>query len=129
MMFAQEAARRGLTPEQFKAQQQKQIAEDAAKAGMSVEAYVNKLKLEAFQQHQMRAQQAQQQGQPAQQPNGEPAPQQPQQQQVTQQIPVEPGVAPKPEALAVAKFLRGQDLKSRTVIMDGERKDMFKGRK
>jgi translocation protein SEC62 len=41
---------------------------------------------------------------------------------------VNANVEAKPEALAVAKFLRGQDLKTRTCIFNGERKDMFKGR-
>jgi translocation protein SEC62 len=41
---------------------------------------------------------------------------------------VNANVEAKPEALAVAKFLRSQDLKTRTCIFNGERKDMFKGR-
>ena len=32
-----------------------------------------------------------------------------------------------PKAIALAKFLKGQDLKPRTCILNGERKDMFKG--
>ena len=40
--------------------------------------------------------------------------------------PITPG-PPNPRGLAVAKFLRNQDLKPRTVILNGERKDMFKG--
>lgn len=39
---------------------------------------------------------------------------------------IHPG-PPKPEALAVAQFLRSQDLKTRTSILNGERKDMFRG--
>jgi hypothetical protein len=35
----------------------------------------------------------------------------------------------KPEAVAVAKFLRSQDLKTRVCILDGQRKDMFKGKR
>ncbi len=34
---------------------------------------------------------------------------------------------PNPQALAVAKFLKGQELKPRTCILNGERKEMFKG--
>ncbi|KAL1900063.1 Translocation protein S62 [Ceratocystis pirilliformis] len=56
--------------------------------------------------------------------------QQQQQQRAVQQRqagpqPIVPG-PPNPAALAVAKFLRGQSLKPRTVILNGERKDMFK---
>jgi translocation protein SEC62 len=54
---------------------------------------------------------------------GQPAP--PQQQM--QQVPVNPSNPPDPKAIAVAKFLRSQNLKSRTCILDGQRKDMFKG--
>jgi translocation protein SEC62 len=39
---------------------------------------------------------------------------------------VQPG-PPKPEALAVATFLRAQDLKPRTCIFQEKRKDMFRG--
>jgi translocation protein SEC62 len=70
-----------------------------------------------MQEHQMRAQ-AQAQGQ---------QPQQQQQGQTLQQIPVNPNAEKKPEALAVAKFLRSQDLKTRVCVMEGQRKDMFKG--
>ncbi|KKF96195.1 Translocation protein SEC62 [Ceratocystis platani] len=73
-------------------------------------------------------------------PQGAPSPQQvqymqqmmqqQQQQHAVQQRqagpqPIVPG-PPNPAALAVAKFLRGQSLKPRTVILNGERKDMFK---
>lgn len=54
--------------------------------------------------------------------------QQQQQQQVRQgqQVPIQPG-PPKPEALAVAKFLKSQNLKSRPAIFQEKRKEMFKG--
>ena len=123
--FAAEAARRGLTPQQFQEQQRQQLAVDAAKQGLSPDQFIAQLKARAIQQHQM--QQQQQQGQ-AQGQGQQPQPQpQPQPQQQMQQIPVNPGVEAKPEALAVAKFLRSQDLKTRTCILDGQRKDMFKG--
>ena len=54
--------------------------------------------------------------------------QQPPQQGQIQQIPVNPNAEKKPEAVAVAKFLRSQDLKTRVCILDGQRKDMFKGK-
>lgn len=40
--------------------------------------------------------------------------------------PITPG-PPNPAALAVAAFLKNQDLKMRTCILNGQRKDMFKG--
>lgn len=42
-----------------------------------------------------------------------------------QQQPITPG-PPNPVALAMAKFLRSQELKPRTVILNGERKEMFR---
>jgi len=106
------------TPEQIAAMQ-RQIAIDAEKNGMTVQEFVKKLQAQAMAQQQAAQQQGAQQGGQAQQP-----PQQQQQQQAQQ--PITPG-PPKPEALAVAKFLRGQDLKTRTCILNGQRKDMFKG--
>jgi translocation protein SEC62 len=44
-----------------------------------------------------------------------------------QQVPVNPSNPADPKAIAVAQWLRSQDLKPRTCIMDGQRKDMFKG--
>ncbi len=41
---------------------------------------------------------------------------------------VQPG-PPKPEALAVASFLRSQELKPRTCIFQEKRKDMFRGKR
>lgn len=99
------------TPEQIAAMQ-RQIAADAQKAGMSVPDFINKLKAEAARNHQAQLQ-AQQQAQAA-------------QQQQQQPQPIQPG-PPKPEALAVANFLKSQDLKLRTVILNGQRKDMFRG--
>jgi translocation protein SEC62 len=40
--------------------------------------------------------------------------------------PITPG-PPNPVAIAMANFLRGQDLKLRTCILNGDRKDMFRG--
>ncbi len=123
--FFAEAAKQGMTPEQFQEHQRQQLAADAAKQGLTVEQYVNQLKQRAIQEHQKRQQQAQQQQQQAQ---GQDQTHQHQNQHAqTQKIPVNPGAAPKPEALAVAKFLRSQDLKTRTCILDGQRKEMFKG--
>lgn len=119
--IAQEAQRRGMTPQQLQQEQRRQLEADAQKAGMTFEQYINKLKQEAYMNHQRQQQQAQQQ-QLAQQQG------QPQLQgQQGQQVPITPG-APDPRALALAKWLRGQDLKTRTCILNGQRKDMFRGR-
>ena len=102
-------------------EQRRQLEADAQKAGMTFEQYINKLKQQAFEEHQKRQLQAQQQG-AVQQP-GQPQMMQGQQ---GQQVPITPG-APDPRALALAKWLRGQDLKTRTCILNGQRKDMFRG--
>jgi translocation protein SEC62 len=129
--FLAEAAKKGMTPAQFQEHQRQQLAADAAKQGLTVEQYVNQLKQRAMQEHQMRQQQAQQnhaQGQGQGKGQGQTPGQAHQHQHPpTQKIPVNPDVAPKPEALAVAKFLKSQDLKTRTCILDGQRKEMFKG--
>lgn len=41
------------------------------------------------------------------------------------QVPGQP--TPPPEAIAVANFLKSADLKSRTCILGGQRKELFKG--
>ncbi|KAL9010525.1 MAG: hypothetical protein Q9173_004549 [Seirophora scorigena] len=117
--IAAEAEKRGMTPQQFQQWQRQQIEAEAKKAGMTFEQYVTKLKQQAFENHQrqqqMAAQQqaAQQSGQPQAQGQG------------GQQVPINPG-APDPKATAVAKWLRSQDLKTRTCILNGQRKDMFR---
>lgn len=103
------------TPEQI-AQMQRQLAIDAEKNGMTVPEFVEALKAQALAQQQAAMQQQQMQQQQQQQ-----GAQQGQQQAIT------PG-PPKPEALAVANFLKSQNLKNRTCILNGQRKDMFKGK-
>lgn len=143
--FIAEAAKRGMTPEEFSKFQRDQLTAEATKHGMTPEQYVANLRMRAIQQMQMQAQKAKaQQGQPQDQPQGAPgqassqgqlpsgSPQaagvpMPQQQQIRQQVPLNEGNPPKPEAVAVAKWLRSQNLKTRTCILDGQRKDMFKG--
>ncbi|CAO2653504.1 Nn.00g029150.m01.CDS01 [Neocucurbitaria sp. VM-36] len=93
------------TPEQIR-QIQQQLAAEAEKHGISVQEYVQRLRQQA-----MAQQQAQMQAQ-----------QQAQQQQAQ---PIQPG-PPKPEALAVANWLKTQELKPRTVVHDEKRKDMFR---
>lgn len=138
--IANEAARRGMTPEQFQAEQRAKIETEARAAGMTAEQYVNKLRAEAMAQHQRMMQQAQQQ-QAQQQQGGQAAPASPQQaqqvqqqrpaqqqeQQQQQQVPIQSTGPSDPQALALAQWLQSQDLKMRTCILNGQRKEMFKG--
>lgn len=125
-----EAAKHGMSPQQFLAVQQQKLQEEAAKAGMTPQQFIAMKQKEAIGMQRMAAQQAQQA-----QKNGQPpaqAKQQPQGQgsppgQQVQRIDLNKPIEAKPDALAVAKFLRSQDLKCRTCIFDGQRKDMFKG--
>lgn len=121
------------TPEQIAAMQ-RQLAIDAQKAGMTVPQFVEQLKKQAQAQQQARMQAMQQQQQQGGQGQGQPG--QPQQHQHKhphqhqhaqgQPQPITPG-PPNPVAIAMAKFLSGQDLKTRTCILNGERKAMFRG--
>ncbi|GAB1316673.1 Translocation protein S62 [Madurella fahalii] len=111
------------SPEQIAAMQ-RQIAIDAQKAGMTVPQFLEHLQKQAIEQQQRMMQQQQQGQQQHQHQHSHPhqhqhqhAPGQPQ--------PIVPG-PPNPVALALAKFLRSQDLKPRTCILNGERKDMFR---
>lgn len=121
------------TPEQIQAVQRK-IAEDAQKAGMSVPEFLETLKKQAQERAMHMRRMGQQPG--GQLPTGPPGPDgrplQPGQEVrgpppgAVMRQPITAG-PPKPAALALASFLRGQDLKTRTCILNGERKDMFKG--
>ena len=122
--FAAEAQKKGMTPQEFANWQRQQLTADATKHGLSVEQYVEKLKAQALQQHQSKL--AQQQHQQQQQQSQHQHAVQQEQGQENQQVSINPA-APDPSALALAKWLRGQDLKSRTCILNGQRKDMFKG--
>lgn len=116
--FEAEAAKRGMTPAQFQAFQQQEIMKEAAKHNVTPQQYIQMMQAKAMAEHQ-RQQQAQ-----AQQGQGQgPRPGQ----QVQQQIPLNGSVEAKPEALALAKFLRKEDLKTRTCILEGIRRDMFRG--
>lgn len=118
-----EAQKRGMTLEQFQAFQKKTIEEEAAKLGITPQEFVQRKQAEAREQM-MKQRAAQQQaaasGQPPAQPPGQPG-------QKMQQLDITKPVEAKPEALALAVFLRGQNLKTRTCIFNGQRKDMFKG--
>ena len=117
--FEAEAARRGMTPQQLQAMQQQEIMKEAAKHNVTPQQYIEMMRAKAMQEH-LKQQQAQaQQGQQGQAK----APQ-----QVQQQIPLNGSVEAKPEALALAKFLRKEDLKTRTCILEGVRRDMFRGK-
>ncbi|KAF2222806.1 translocation protein Sec62-domain-containing protein [Elsinoe ampelina] len=118
------------TPEQI-AEMQRQLIEEARKAGVSVQQYVEQLKAQAMAQHQQQMrmqQQAQQQGQQGQHQHQHQHEQQQQQgQPQAQQISLNGDhPPPKPEALAVANFLKSQDLKPRTSLFNNERKEMFR---
>lgn len=119
--MATEAAKRGMTPEDFAKQQREQLTADAAKQGMTPEQYVAQLRMRAM----AAAQQQQRQASP--QPGQQQGQVQGQGQPTQQQVPVNPGGPPDPKAIAVATFLRSQDLKPRTCVLDGQRKDLFKG--
>ncbi|KAF2732187.1 translocation protein, partial [Polyplosphaeria fusca] len=95
------------TPEQIQ-EIQRQVAAEAQKLGISVPEYIERIKAQAMQQHQaqMRAQQQAQQQQ--------------QQPQLQQRAP------PKPDAIAIANFLKSQELKPRTCIFEEKRRDMFR---
>ena len=86
--------------------------------GLPYEEYVQRVRAaaQAQQEAMMKAQQAQAQAQAQGQQQGG----------GTEQQPIQPG-PPKPEALAVANFLMAQELKMRTCIFNGQRKDMFRG--
>lgn len=93
------------TPEQIE-ELHKKLAADAAKNNMTVPEFVEKLQAQALAQ--------QQYPQPESMQLEEEQPQ-----------PIQPG-PPSPASLAVANFLRNQDLKVRTCILNGQRKDMFR---
>ncbi|KFY07914.1 hypothetical protein V492_06707 [Pseudogymnoascus sp. VKM F-4246] len=104
------------TPEQIQ-MMQRQLAADAEKQGVSVPEFIEMLKKQQQQrQQQMQQQQQQQQGGGGGAPPAN-AQRQPQ--------PITPG-PPNPAAIAVANFLKSQDLKPRTCILNDQRKDMFK---
>lgn len=108
------------SPEQIAAMQ-RQLAIDAEKAGMTVPQFIEHLKRQAMEQQQARMQAMQQQ-----QAQGGGGHQHPHPHQQGQPQPIVPG-PPNPIAIALANFLRSQDLKPRTCILNGERKDMFRG--
>ncbi|KAL2135745.1 hypothetical protein VTI74DRAFT_7115 [Chaetomium olivicolor] len=119
------------SPEQIAAMQ-RQLAIDAEKMGMTVPQFIEHLKRQAAERMQAQMQQQQQQqGQHQHQhehghQHPHPHPHQHQHQHAPgQPQPIVPG-PPNPVALALAKFLRSQNLKPRTVILNGERKDMFR---
>lgn len=107
------------TPEQMAAIRA-HMQEDAERLGLTMEQYVQRLR-EAHEQQQAAAQA--QQGGHVHGPNcnhdHDQGPRTGHQQ-------VRPG-PPKPEAIALAAFLKGQDLKIRTCVFQDQRKDMFRG--
>ena len=119
---AQEAQKRGISPQEFQAQQRRALEDEARKAGLPLEQYITKIKQQAWEQHQKQQQMAQRQ------PNSNVMQNQPVAQgNQGQQVPIQPG-APDSSTLALAKWLRSQNLKTRVCILNGQRKDMFKGK-
>ncbi|KAF4587458.1 Translocation protein SEC62 [Ophiocordyceps camponoti-floridani] len=126
----------GPTPEQI-AEMQRRVAEDAQKAGMSVPEFIAHIKKQTLQQQRMRFHQQQQQhshdghhccdhdhDHDDEDDDDDDHHHHHHHHQGHSQ-PITPG-PPNPKAIAVAKFLKGQELKPRTCILNGERKDMFK---
>lgn len=111
------------TPEQIAAMQ-RQLAMDAEKAGMTVPQFIEHIKAQQIARMQAAQQQAQQGGHQHQ--HSHPHQHQHQGGGQGQPQPIVPG-PPNPVAIALATFLRSQPLKPRTVILNGERKDMFRG--
>ncbi|EEQ31564.1 Translocation protein S62 [Microsporum canis] len=129
--MAAEAQRRGMTVEEFGKMQREQIAAEAARQGLTTEQFIHRLKAQALRQHQMQQQQQQQQQEEGQQGQQQPQHQHqqhqhPQQQQQQQQVPVNSAAPPDPRGIAVAQFLKAQNLKPRVCILDGRRKELFK---
>lgn len=113
------------TPEQIAAMQ-RQIAADAERAGMTVPEFIEHIKKQQMEmmRQQQQQQQQQQQGHEG-HDNDDDEDHGHQQQQEGQGQPITPG-PPNPLAIALANFLKSQDLKPRTCILNGERKDMFR---
>ena len=129
-LMTMEAQKRGMTLEEFQAFQRRTIEEEAQKLGITPQEFVQRKQAEAREQMMKQRAAAEAQGQAPGQAPGQPPAQgqgQPQPQQRMQQLDITKPVEAKPEALAVAKFLRAQNLKTRTCIFNGQRKDMFKG--
>jgi translocation protein SEC62 len=116
------------TPEQIETIQAHMRA-DAERLGLTWEQYVTKLREMAMRQQQamMQQQQAQQaaQGGHVHGPNCNHGPNG-HAHGAQQQLQVPPGGPPKPEALAMANFLRGQPLKLRTCVFNEKKADMFR---
>ena len=96
---------------------QQQLAAEAAKHNMTMEQYIAHLKTQAMKHAQAQQDQKAQKQQQQQQDDDE----------TRESVSLNNPGTPNPKGLAVAKWLRGQDLKTRTCILNGQRKDMFKG--
>ncbi|KAH6662088.1 hypothetical protein EV126DRAFT_527544 [Verticillium dahliae] len=112
------------SPEQIQAMR-RQLEADAQKAGMTVPEFAQRMA--AAQRAQQQGGQPGQPGQAHPHQHGPPGPHPgpPPGARPGAAQPITPG-PPNPAALALATFLRGQELKPRTCILNGERKDMFK---
>ncbi|KAI9778965.1 MAG: Translocation protein S62 [Geoglossum umbratile] len=123
----QRMPQRPLTPQQA----QQWLAAEAAKHNLTVEQFQLVLRAQAERQAQQQKSGQQPRTQHQQEQEQEQLRQQMLQHQHQhqhphqQQTPVNPGT-PNPQAVALAKWLRSQELKPRTCILNGQRKDMFK---
>ena len=106
---------------QKKQQLHQQLTTEAAKRGLSLQQYVDQLKAQALRQHQSVQEQNIGDGGKMHAPSSKKR-----HQHFEQQVPINAG-PPKPEAIALAKFLQSQDLKTRVCILQEKRKHMFKG--
>jgi translocation protein SEC62 len=102
---------------------QAHMQRDAQRLGLTMEEYVGKLR-EAQAQHQAQQQGGHQHGPNCNHDHDGHSHGPPQQQPVPQAV--QPG-PPSPEALALAGWLKKQDLKVRTCLFQEKRKDMFRG--
>ena len=104
-----------------KQQLQQHLSAEAAKRGLSLQQYVNQLKEQAFQRHQPEENRCFEEDNKSQM-----------QEDTSRQKQLENKILnntspPKEKAIAIAKFLQSQDLKTRTCILQEKRKEMFKG--
>ena len=104
---------------QKRQQLQQQLASEAAKRGISLQQYVTHLKEEAVRQYQSGTKHDIGDGSNLQVRDG-----------IRQKTEHQVNTGPlKEKAIALAKFLQSQDLKTRICILQEKRKEMFKGNK
>ena len=97
-----------------------QLSAEAAKHGLNLQQYMEQLKIQSLQQRSN-----------SKNPHNNKSSHEPRIRNqiplLKQDVPVQ-AESPKPEAIALAAFLRSQNLKTRACILQEKRKDMFKGK-